>query len=194
MLRPTYPIRTERLDLRPFTEDDFDDVLAFRSREDVARYLLTDRLGPDGVRDLLRRSGRMTALRREGDELHLAAVRRDTGRVVGDLVLVWRSAEHMTGEIGYVFNPDVAGQGFATEAADALLALAFEELRLHRVIGRCDARNVRSARVLERLGMRREAHFVQNEMIKGEWTDELVYALLAHEWRAARGPVWAQNR
>jgi RimJ/RimL family protein N-acetyltransferase len=165
MLRPTYPIRTERLDLRPFTEDDFDDVLAFRSREDVARYLLTDRLGPEGVRDLLRRSGRMTALRREGDELHLAAVRRDTGRVVGDLVLVWRSAE----------------------AARALLALGFDDLGLHRAIGRCDARNRASARVLERLGMRREAHFVQNELVKGAWTDELVYAMLADEWRASLG-------
>lgn len=186
MLRPTYPIRTSRLDLRPFTEADFEDVLDFRSRADVARYLLTDVLGPDEVRDLLRRSAGKVTLRREGDELHLAAVRRDTGRVIGDLVLVWRSAEHMTGEIGYIFHPDAKGQGFATEAAEALLAVGFDQLGLHRAIGRCDARNGASARVLERLGMRLEAHFVQNEMIKGEWTDELVYALLAHEWRSRR--------
>ena len=61
--------------------------------------------------------------------------------------------------------------------------MGFDELGLHRIEGRIDARNTPSARVLERLGMRREAHFVQNEFIKGEWTDEVVYAVLAAEWR-----------
>ena len=65
-----------------------------------------------------------------------------------------------------------------------MLRLGFDDFGLHRVIGRIDARNTASARVLERLGMRREAHFLQNEMIKGEWTDEVVFAMLEHEWRA----------
>ncbi|HEY8523659.1 MAG TPA: GNAT family N-acetyltransferase [Acidimicrobiales bacterium] len=188
MLRPEYPIRTERLDLRPFVPEDHADVLAFRSRADVARYLLTGRLGPDEVRELLRKAAGRTALRREGDELALAVVERATGRVIGDVVLVWRSADHMTGEIGYVFHPEVQGRGYATEAAQAVLALGFDQLGLHRIIGRCDARNTASARVLERLGMRQEAHFVENERIKGEWTDELVYALLAREWRKMNQP------
>jgi RimJ/RimL family protein N-acetyltransferase len=63
-----------------------------------------------------------------------------------------------------------------------MLALGFEGLGLHRIAGRLDGRNVASARVLERLGMRREAHLVENERVKGEWTDEVVYALLAREW------------
>ena len=63
-----------------------------------------------------------------------------------------------------------------------MLAFGFETLGLHRVIGRLDARNVASARVLEKLGMRREAELVENEWIKGEWQSELVYAVLAHEW------------
>ena len=66
-----------------------------------------------------------------------------------------------------------------------MLRLGFEELGLHRIIGRIDARNTPSARVLERLGMRREAHFVHNEILKGEWTDEVVYAMLEDEWRRA---------
>ena len=65
-----------------------------------------------------------------------------------------------------------------------LLRLGFEELGLHRIIGRCDGRNTASAKVMERLGMRREAHFRQNELVKGEWCDELVYAMLAEEWPA----------
>ena len=63
-----------------------------------------------------------------------------------------------------------------------MLAIGFDGLGLHRIVGRLDARNRASARVLERLGMRREAHLVENEHVKGEWTDELVYALLAREW------------
>ena len=65
-----------------------------------------------------------------------------------------------------------------------MLRIGFEELGLHRIAGRLDARNEASARVLERLGMRREAHLVENEFVKGEWTDELVYAMLEQEWRA----------
>ena len=65
-----------------------------------------------------------------------------------------------------------------------VLRLGFEGLDLHRVCGRLDGRNAASARVLERLGMRREAHLVQNEIVKGEWSDEVVYAMLRHEWDA----------
>jgi RimJ/RimL family protein N-acetyltransferase len=65
-----------------------------------------------------------------------------------------------------------------------MLRLGFEDLGLRRIVGRIDARNAASARVLDRLGMRREAHFAQNEIIKGEWTDEVVYAMLQDEWRA----------
>ena len=53
-----------------------------------------------------------------------------------------------------------------------------------RIIGRCDGRNAASAKAMERLGMRREAHLRENEMVKGEWCDELVYAMLVDEWRA----------
>jgi RimJ/RimL family protein N-acetyltransferase len=65
-----------------------------------------------------------------------------------------------------------------------VLRLGFEDLGLHRIFGRIDGRNTASARVLERLGMRREAHFIQNEIVKGEWTDEVVYALTEDEWPA----------
>jgi RimJ/RimL family protein N-acetyltransferase len=63
-----------------------------------------------------------------------------------------------------------------------LLGIGFGSMRLHRIAARCDARNLASARLMERLGMRREAHLVQNELVKGEWTDELVYAIRAVEW------------
>jgi RimJ/RimL family protein N-acetyltransferase len=102
--------------------------------------------------------------------------------------LVWLSREHRQGEVGFVFNPEYQGKGLATEAATELLRLGFEHFDLHRIIGRCNARNEASARLLERLGMRREAHFRGNVLFKGEWKEELVYAMLQREWRAKQSP------
>ena len=102
--------------------------------------------------------------------------------------LFWRSQEHKQGEVGYVFNPAYHGRGLATEAVGALLRLGFEGLGLHRITGQLDARNTASARVLERAGLRREAHLVENEFVKGEWTDELIYAILRSEWAARQSP------
>ncbi|MFB9236755.1 GNAT family N-acetyltransferase [Plantactinospora siamensis] len=187
MLTPDYPIRTARLDLRPFEPTDLAALHAYRSRPDVVRYLYEEPDDEAATRASLERRLRRTALRTGGDALNLAVVVRETGRLVGDVMLAWTSAEHRQGEIGYVFHPAAAGRGYATEAAAEMLRLGFEWLGLHRVVGRLDARNTASARVLERLGMRREAHLVQNEFVKGEWTDEAIYALLAAEWRAADG-------
>ena len=123
------------------------------------------------------------ALRDEGDVLALASEMKTTGEVVGDVVIQWVSREHALGEIGFIVHPDHQGYGYATEMTRPLLRIAFEDVGLHRVIGRAEARNTASARVTEKLGMRREAHLVENEWVKGEWQSELVYAILDREWR-----------
>jgi len=180
-LQPAYPILTKRLALRPIRPDDADAMFRYRSREDVCRYLPF----PAQTREQIvaRFTDSPIELTDQGQNLSLAAFERESGALVGDVVLMWHSREHRAGEIGYVLDPAYVGNGYATEAGAALLQLGFDELGLHRIVGRLDARNTASARVLERLGMRREAHFVQNEFIRGEWTDELVYAVLASEWR-----------
>ncbi len=185
VVHPAYPIETDRLLLRPLDPDrDTDDVYAYASRPDVCRYIPFEPKDRDQVQDWL--ASRRSTLDDEGQALGLAAESRTTGRVIGDLVLFWRSREHGCGEIGYVFNPEVHGQGYATEACTAVLELAFEGLGLHRVVARIDARNDPSAAVLRRLGMRQEAYLVSNEWFKGEWTDEIDFAILASEWRSAR--------
>jgi RimJ/RimL family protein N-acetyltransferase len=185
-VRPAYPLQTQRLLLRPFAATDFDALLAIHSRADVARYLYWDPRTAAEVRETLDAKVRATAIVAEGDSVSLAAVLREGDELIGDCSLRWASAEHRQAEIGFVFHPDHHGHGYATEAAAALLALAFEELRAHRVFGRLEARNAASARVLERLGMRKEAHLVENEHIKGEWQSEVVYALLEREWISRR--------
>lgn len=182
ILRPSYPIETPRLRLRPYEPDDFDALAAIQSRADVMRYLYLEPRTRDEVRAELATRLQSSAIEAEGDKLVLAIERRDTGALAGDVTLWWLSEEHRLGEIGFVLHPNHHGQGLATEAARELLRLGFEELGLRRIIGRCDGRNAASARVLDKLGMRREAHFRENELVKGEWTDELVYALLADEY------------
>jgi RimJ/RimL family protein N-acetyltransferase len=176
------PIETSRLRLRPFVAGDLDALFAYQSRDDVTQHLQWSSRSRDEVQEALERKIAATAIRKEGDFLALAAELASTGEIVGDIVLGLVSEEHRTGEIGYIVHPDHHGHGYATEAGRAVLRVAFEDLRLHRVTGRLDARNVASARVLEKLGMRREALQVENELVKGEWQSELVYAILDREW------------
>lgn len=182
MLKPAYPITTLRLTLRPFTPADLDDLHAYESRPDVTRYLYWDPRDRDATRTFLDKKITRTELHDEGDALDLAITHRHTGALVGNCLLLWTSKAHRQGEIGYILNPAHHGHGYATEAAREMLRLGFDGLNLHRITGRLDARNTASARVLEKLGMRREAHLIDNEHVKGEWASELIYAMLAREW------------
>jgi RimJ/RimL family protein N-acetyltransferase len=177
-------IETQRLRLRPFVGGDLDALFAYQSRDDVTRYLYWGARSHEEVRTALELKMTATAIRAEGDFLALAAESASTGEIVGDVVLGLVSEEHRTGEIGFIVHPDHHGNGYATEAAEPLLRIAFEQLGLHRVIGSVEARNTASARVLEKLGMRREAHLVENEFVKGEWQSGLVFAILDREWAA----------
>jgi RimJ/RimL family protein N-acetyltransferase len=185
-LRLTEPWRTERLVLRPFAEGDLDSLCDLQSRPEVARYLYwSPRTRSESERSLQEKIA-CRGIEAEGNILNLAVVRSAGGPVIGDLMVRYASAAHQQAEIGYVFHPDAQGQGLATEAMRLVVDRAFAGLGLHRVYGQIDARNTASARVLERLGMRREAHLVQNEWVKGEWTDEVIYGVLVDEWARSR--------
>jgi RimJ/RimL family protein N-acetyltransferase len=183
----TAPLETERLQLRAFAPEDLDAVHAMQSRPDVARYLYWEPRTETEARRSLEMKVESRAIRADGDTLSVAAVLRSTGALIGDCNLTLLSTEHGQGEIGFVVHPDHQGHGYATEAARRLLRVAFEDVGLHRVVGRLEARNAPSARVLEKLGMRREAHLVENEWVKGEWQSEVVLAILDREWRETSG-------
>ena len=185
-LHPSYPLRSARLAIRPFSEQDVDAIVAYRSLPEVCRYVPFEPMDANTVRERLRGSWARRVLEAEGQALLLGVEIVATGELVGDVMLAWSSAEHRGGEIGYVLHPAHSGQGYATEAAHRLLHLAFDELGLHRVVARIDADNPSSARLATRLGMRQEAHLVQNEWFKGRWSDELDFAILEDEWRALR--------
>jgi RimJ/RimL family protein N-acetyltransferase len=182
------PVETERLVLRRFRHDDAASLLELWGNPDAVRYLYGTPLAPEDLDAALASRMAPEALSAESPVLKLAAELRESGELVGEMSLFHRSEVHARGEIGYIVAPHHAGQGLATEAAQALLTLGFSLMGFHRIEGNCDARNLASSKVMEAVGMRREAHFVENEFVKGEWTDALVFAMLAEEWRGPRAP------
>ena len=184
MPAPHAPVQTTRLTLRPFELGDLDDLLAYMSRPDTVRYLYAGVKDRAGAQELLARWMAGSSMSQAGERLVLAVTPQGGRRVMGEVMLMWRSQEHQQAELGYVLHPDFQGQGYAYEAAAAMLGLGFKEYNFHRIYARCDARNTASYKLMQRLGMRREAHFIHNEMVKGEWSDELQYAILQPEWAA----------
>lgn len=182
-MTPGLPLRTARLVLRPFEPGDLDDLHRYLAIPAVHRYLYTSAFTRSRSRSNLRRKIRDRAIDRQGDTLSLAMELAESGKVVGDVMLHLSSLEHRQGEIGYVLNPQYERQGFMTEAARALLEAGFGPVGLHRIIAKADARNRASIRVMERLGTLREAHRVENEFVKGEWTDEVEYAIREEQFR-----------
>lgn len=183
-LFPQYPVRAERIDLRPHREDDLEDLLAFHSLPDVVRYVPWPVRDREQVRAALQVKLKQDVLREPGQWLVLAVELRATGRVVGEVLLKWESDISRQGELGFVMHPLAQGQGLAAEAAQAVLRLGFDDLKLHRITATCIAGNDRSVRLLTRLGMRQEAHFVHSILFKGAWQDQLVFGLLEDQWRA----------
>ncbi|MEU6556359.1 GNAT family protein [Streptomyces sp. NPDC046915] len=177
-------IATERLVLRLFAPGDIDDRYSYQSLPEVAHYLYRPPLTREGCAESIAARADGTAWQADGDVLLLAVCRADEPGVVGEVVLTLKSAHARQAEIGWIFNPRCAGRGYATEAARALVSLAFNQLGVHRVFARLDVLNTASVRVCERLGMRREAHLVDNDLDGDRWGSEYVYAMLASEWKS----------
>jgi RimJ/RimL family protein N-acetyltransferase len=179
------PLRTDRLVLRTMTAADVDDIHAYQSRADVCRYVTFEPRTRDEVAERLTKYATAVALRGDGDFWQLAIERTDhPGRVIGDVYFSIQSVANATGEIGWTLHPDFTGHGYMTEAASAVLELAFATLGLHRVRAELDPRNDASIALCRRLGMREEAYFVEDLWFKGAWGDTGIYAILDREWAA----------
>ena len=188
MFAPTLPIETERLRIRAYTRGDLEALLGMFGRADVSRYLMWEPLDRGSAAAMLERRIDQDHIREEGGGLGLAVEAREGGRFVGEVVLRWLSEPNGLGEVGWSIQPEAQGKGYATEAAREMLRIGFEGMRLHRIVAECDPRNEASIRVMERLGMRREAHHIDSMWLKGEWVGAIVYAMLDREWEAARSP------
>lgn len=169
-------VETPRLVIRPLAPDDWRAVHAYASDAAVMRYVPGGALSEDRARAFVGGNG--------GDEARAAAVLKSEGRLIGHLPFHPWFAPRIY-EIGWVFHPRYHGRGYATEAAAALLRHGFEALGLHRVVAACQPENAASRRVMEKIGMRREAHFRKCFQVdETTWLDEYLYAILEEDWFA----------
>ncbi|HXQ26929.1 MAG TPA: GNAT family N-acetyltransferase [Candidatus Acidoferrales bacterium] len=179
-----FPIETPRLLLREFRSTDESDIHAYASDPEVVRYVHWGPNTPEVTRAIL--AGFLKAQQHwPRIDIGLAIELKSEQRLIGAIEIRMKDDANRAADFGYVLNRSCWGRGYMTEAARAVLDAAFRELRLHRVWATCDPRNLASSRVLEKLGMRREALFRKDVLHKGEWRDSYLYAILAEEWPAA---------
>ena len=174
----------ERVLLRRFQLADVAEFVAYRSCEEVARFQSWD---APYRRDEGERFARQMMKRHPdtaGEWFQFVVVLRPAGQLIGDCAAMPHADDSRQCEIGFTIAPKYQGHGYATEAVRLLLGYLFTARGKHRITACCDPRNTASAALLERLGMRREGHLRQSTWAKGEWTDDLVYALLHDEWQS----------
>jgi len=175
-------LTTERLLLREFVESDWPDVLAYQSQPLYLRYYpWTERRAEDVqafVRAFVEQQRQQPRLKYQ-----VAIILPDQDQLIGNCGIRKDTPDARQADIGFELDPVHWGQGYATEAAHALLQFGFGELNLHRIWARCLADNVASARVLEKVGMQLEGRLRENEWFKGRWWDTLLYAILETAWR-----------
>lgn len=175
--------RTERLELRPVTDEDVDRILDYRNTPEVSRWLLRTEVDPDAFRAAWRSVA-------ENPDDHSVGVVLD-GVVIGTVSLMVQDGmgqpempARTEADLGYIFDPAYAGHGYATEAVTAMVALAFEELGVRRITAGCYADNLASVRILEKIGMRREQYGIEDSWHDElGWIDGCTYGMLATEWR-----------
>jgi len=179
-------IKTDRLLLREFVEDDWRSVLPYHNNPRYLRFYPNEGENEAEARGFVQRFLDQQA-EQPRQKFQLAITLPENGLLIGNVGLRRRGlGGHQTGtpqgDIGYEVNPEYWGQDYATEAARAMLAFGFNEIELHRIWAQCNAENQVSRRVLEKLGMRLEGRLRQDDFFKGRWWDDLIYAILENEW------------
>ncbi len=177
-----FELHTERLLLRSFHDSDVETFAAYRSDPEVARYQSWD--APYSVKwaKAFIEEMKNTRPATPGKWYQVAIELKSSHMLIGDCAFCLLAEDARQAEIGFTLARAYQGQGYATEAVKRLLDYLFGELGLHRVRAICDAENSASAKLMERLGMRREAHWIENIWFKGGWGSEYGYALLDREW------------
>jgi len=183
MNKVTLPIETPRLILRKYLVDDVGDILEFSQAADfwLSRNLDWE-VSEEGIRQYF--EARLDIdLESYPDWFNLLIELKSESTVIGNIGIGIKDKEGKQAEIGWLLANHYQGMGIATEAAGAVISLGFDILGLHRIYARTGKTNTKSWRLMERLGMRQEAHFRKSHTVKGNWDDEFIYAILAEEWR-----------
>lgn len=180
-MTPNVVLQTESLILREFKESDWEAVHVYGSDLEVVRYMPW---GPNSVKDTQDYIQRVSAHQQDDPRkvYELAVTLRAGGGLIGGCGITMTSSQHRGAYIGYCFDKRVWGKGYATEAAQAIVAFGFEDLGLRRIVATCDTENLASARVMEKIGMTREGRMREDMQIRNQWRDSFLYSILKHEW------------
>ena len=189
---PWFPLTTARLRLRVPLESDFEAIQAYAEDPEVVQFMLW---GPNTREDTARVLGEWIEAAKVWPRTGVSLIveRLSDAQVIGSVRLGYDPV-HQQADFGYTLAREAWGQGYGTEAATAMIRVAFETLKAHRVFADCNVLNHRSWRIMEKLGMRREATLIGSLNVRGVWRDTYVYAILADQWRARTGSGPAQDQ
>lgn len=177
-------LHTQRLLIRNFAPSDLEPFFAYRNDPQVAKYQgwslpYTREKSKAFIVEM-----KDIHAPKQGQWLQLALELKENGALVGDVAFCIKEDDARQALIGFTIASAYWQKGFATEALTALLDYLFEDIDLHRVTADCDVENVGSWKTLEKLGFRREAHFVESLLLGSTYASEFHYGLLQREWRA----------
>lgn len=173
-------LETDRLLIRPINIDDKHEIFKYRHDKEANKY---QGWIPETIEDVeLFICEVSKQINVPGSWFQLVIVDKETQVIVGDLGIHFIDSENKQAEIGCTLNKDFQKKGFATESLKRVIDYLFNELNKHRIITSIDPDNENSIRLVERIGFRKEAHFVESLLINGKWVDDLIYALIEKDW------------
>ncbi len=183
-------LRTNRLKIRSFRETDLEDTFEIYSNKNICRFLLHEPWTSSSKDKEFQKKLMADQLTQEASVSLACEV---DNKVIGD-ISIWYTQMKETVEIGYVFNDQYSGKGYASEAIKGVIEYLFNIERVHRIQANLDARNLLSAKLCERVGMRKEAHFIKDFWSKGEWTDTFTYGMLISDFKNSKGVLQNLNK
>lgn len=174
--------KTKRINIRPVTLNDKESIFVYRSDPETSKYLSLIPKTVDDVEVFINKSSR--EFNEPGTWFQFVIIEKKNNQIIGDIGIHFLESdpENKQVEIGYTLDKRYRGNGYATEALAFIINYLFTGLNKHRITASIDPINLPSIKLIERLGFRKEAHFIESLFFHGEWVDDLVYAILAKEW------------
>lgn len=173
-------IETNRLILRPINLDDKNEIFKYRSDTQTNKYQGWIPKTIDDVENFIGKTSRQ--INEPETWFQFVIIEKERQKLIGDLGIHFFDSENKQVEIGCTLNKDFQNKGYATESVKCIIDYLFKNLNKHRIITSIDPDNKNSIRLVERIGFRKEGHFVESLMINGKWVDDLIYALIDKEW------------
>ncbi|MFZ5940356.1 MAG: GNAT family N-acetyltransferase [Bacteroidota bacterium] len=173
-------LETERLILRPITIDDRDEIFEYRRDKVSNRY---QGWIPETIEDVEFFIGKISPQINVPETwFQFVLIEKEAKKIIGDLGIHFIDAENRQVAIGCTLNRDFQKKGYATEGLREVIDYLFTGLNKHRIIASIDPDNINSIMLVERIGFRKEAHFVESILVNGQWVDDLIYALIEKDW------------